>query len=73
VRCESGDQRGDEGCECDGPRPCGMSATGEWRWRRGGGVSEGLGLGARAPWSFYTAEARVCLGGRWARMPPLVG
>jgi hypothetical protein len=36
-------------------------------------VSEGLGLGARAPWSFYTAEARVCLGGRWARMPRLVG
>jgi hypothetical protein len=48
-------------------RHCGVSATGEWRRRRG--VSEGLGVGARAlgEWSFYTAGARVCLGGRWAQ------
>jgi hypothetical protein len=42
-----------------------VSVIGEWRRRRRGGVSEGLGLGAQTPreWSFYTAEARVCLGG----------
>jgi hypothetical protein len=81
ARCESGDQRSDEGCECDGcaaapQRHCGVSATEEWRRRCGGGVSEGLGLGAPRGWSFYTVAsigARVCLGGQWARMSPLVG
>jgi hypothetical protein len=80
MRCESGDQRDDEECECDGraaalQRHCGVSATGEWRQRRGGGVSEGLGLEAPREWGFYTATstvARVCLGGRWARRPPVV-
>jgi hypothetical protein len=38
-------------------------------------VSEGLGLEAPREWGFYTATsavARVCLGGRWARRPPVV-
>jgi hypothetical protein len=50
VRCESGNQRCEEGCMCDGRAVASqwhyrVRATGEWRRRHGGGVSEGLGLG----------------------------
>jgi hypothetical protein len=50
MRCESGDQRDDEECECDGraaalQRHCGVSATGEWRR-----LESGVFILPRLPW-----------------------